>query len=79
MVGAGHPERVFTHHAGAAHKNILNGVVEHVAHVEDAGHVWRRNHDGVRLAGIGFGMEKPVGHPVFIPFIFYFSGVVNRC
>ena len=54
VVGAGYPAGVFTFHPCAAHKNVLNGVVEHVAHVEHSRHVGGRNHDGIRLAAIGF-------------------------
>ncbi len=47
VVGAGHPAGVEPHHAGAAHEDVLYGVVEHVAHVEYAGDVGRRYDYGV--------------------------------
>lgn len=76
MVGAGHPEGVFPLHTGAAYEYVLNGIIEHVAHVEDARHVRGRYDDAVRVALIGLGVEEAVLHPVGIPFVFYFRGVV---
>ena len=41
MVSSGYPEGVFAHESGATDEDVLDGVVEHVAHVEDSGDVWR--------------------------------------
>ena len=52
MVGTRHPASVLALHAGAAYKDILNGLVEHVSHVEYTRHIgWRNNHR-IRLAPI---------------------------
>ena len=53
MVGAGNPAGIFPLHACTAHKNILNGIVQHVAHVQHASHVWRRYHHRIRLSAVG--------------------------
>ena len=53
VVGAGNPEGVLTLHTGTTDKDILNGVVQHVSHVEHSGNVGRRNHDGIGLASVG--------------------------
>ena len=79
VVGSGNPEGIFAHEAGAADEDVLNGVVEHVAHVEDAGHIGRGDNDCVGLAGIGFGVEQAVLHPVGIPFVFDGTRVIFRC
>ena len=50
MVGSRNPQDVASLHASPTHKNILHGVVERVAHVQDAGNVGWRNDDTVRLA-----------------------------
>ena len=47
MVGARQPEHFIALHPFAAGKDVLQGVVEHVAHREDAGHIGRRDDDGV--------------------------------
>ena len=39
VVGTGHPTRVFALHAGPAYQDVLDGVVEHVAHVQYTGDV----------------------------------------
>ena len=67
VVGAGHPEGVLAHHAGAAHEDVLDGVVEHVAHVQHAGDIWRRDNDGVGFAAVRLAVEKLVLHPVVVP------------
>ena len=76
MVGAWHPEGVLAHHARTADEDILNGIVEHMAHMEHAGYVWRRNHDAVGFTLVGNGMEHFVALPVFIPFVFNLMRVV---
>jgi len=47
VVGAGEPEDFVALHPFPAGENVLERIVEHVAHGEDAGHIWRRNNDGV--------------------------------
>ena len=76
MVGARHPKGILALHACTANENILNGVVEHVAHVKHAGYVRRRNHNGVRFALVGSGLKQIVVHPIFIPFILHFGRIV---
>ena len=46
VVGAEHPARGLTTHAGHTDDGVLDGVVGGVTHVELAGHVGRRNGDG---------------------------------
>ena len=53
VVGAGDPERVVAAHAVPADEDVLDRVVEGVAHVEDARHVGRRDDDRVGLALAG--------------------------
>ncbi len=54
VVSTRHPQGVLALHAGAAHQDVLNRVVQHVTHVQHTGHVGRRNHDGVGFASVGF-------------------------
>ncbi len=79
MVGAWHPAGVLPLHACAAHQNVLNGVVQHVPHVQHAGDVWRRNHNRVRLAAVGLRAEEFVFQPVLIPFALHIGGIVLAC
>ena len=60
MVGAELPQRVVALHAVPADQDVLQRVVEGMAHVQAAGHVRRRDHDGKGRAarlGIGPGAE----------------------
>jgi hypothetical protein len=50
------PQGVAPHHAMVADQDILDRAVERVAHVQAAGHVGRRHHDG-----IGPGRRSQVG------------------
>ena len=78
MVGARHPAGFFAFHAGFARQNVLNGVVEHVAHVQLPRYVWRRNDNGIRLlVGIRFRVEIAVFQPISIPFGFNFLRCVG--
>ena len=79
VVGAGHPAGVLAVDACLAHKYILNGIVEHVTHVQHTRHVWRRNDYGVRLAPVGPGAKQLVSQPIFIPFAFHFGRIVLTC
>ena len=54
VVGAGDPEGVVARHARAAYEDILNGVVQHVAHMEHARDVGWWDHHGIRLARVWF-------------------------
>ncbi len=58
MVRARLPQHILAAHALEAAEDVLQGVVERVAHVERAGDVRRRNDDGERLGAEALG---PVG------------------
>jgi len=73
MVGTRNPTSVLALHPGAANQHILNGIVEHVPHVQNPGHVGRWDYYAIRFASVGYGTEKSVVHPVLVPFVF------NRC
>ncbi len=53
VVGARHPEGAVALHAAPADEDVLQGVVEGVAHVERAGDVGGRDDDGEGRAGAG--------------------------
>ena len=61
MVGAGLPQHVAAAHALEAAENVLQRVVQRVAHVQRARHVRRRDHDGERRGVFSFraaGLER---------------------
>ena len=76
VVSTGHPARIVTLHAGTTYKDVLNGIVEHVSHVEHTRHIGWRDNDGVRLPSIGFRTKKLVVKPILIPFGFHICGIV---
>ena len=56
VVGAGLPQRVIPFHPVPAHQNILQRVVEGMAHVQAAGDIRRRDHNGKgRMPRLGIG------------------------
>ena len=65
VVGARLPQGVAALHAAEAHQAVHDRVVEAVAHVQAAGDVRRRDHDGVGLAGTLRG-EVVVRLPVLV-------------
>ena len=77
VVGAGDPAGGFAFETGAADEGVLEGVIEHMAHVQDAGDVGRRDDDGVGLlAGCGDAGEALGFLPGGIPFGFNIAGFV---
>ncbi len=60
MVGTRYPASVLTFHTGAAYQYILNRIIQHMAHVQNARNIWRRNDNGVRLTLIRNRPEKLV-------------------
>ena len=76
VVCAGHPAGVLALQSCLAHQDVLDSIVEHMSHVQHAGHVGRRDDDGVGLTSVGFGAEQVVLRPILIPFPFYFFGIV---
>ena len=79
MVGSRHPAGVLALHAGTTHQDVLDGIVEHVPHVEHTRDVGRRDDDGIGLTSIGFRTEQFVVHPILVPLGLHFSGVVLTC
>ena len=79
MVGAGNPQCVLALHAGTTNQDVLNGVVQHVAHVQHTRHVGWRDDDGVGLTSIGFRGEQLIVQPILIPFRFDLFWVVFAC
>ena len=79
VVGAWHPTSVLSLHTCAAHEDILNRIVEHVAHVQYASHVWWRYNDSVGVTSVGLATEEFVVKPVLIPFRFHCLWIVFAC
>ena len=50
VVGAGHPAGVLAVHTCLAHQHIVYCIVQHVAHMQYARHIWRGNNYGVGFA-----------------------------
>ena len=79
VVGAWHPASILSVKTSLAHKNVLDGVVEHVTHVEHACHIWWRDYYSVWFTSIWFTAEQFVVHPVLIPFCFHVLWSVFTC
>ena len=75
VVAARLPQGAATVHALVADERIHDGVLEGMPHVQRAGNVRRRNHDGVGFAAAR-GREMPARFPDFVPFVFDFYGLV---
>ncbi|MBA7699272.1 hypothetical protein ES703_107963 [subsurface metagenome] len=78
VVGTRQPEGIVTQHSGAADQDILNGVVQHMPHMQDAGDIRRRYEYREGLSVVRFArLEKAVLLPVAVPFRLHLSGLVN--
>ncbi len=78
VIRSGHPKGIFAHHARAADKYVLDGVVEHVAHMKHSCHIRRRDYYCIRLTRIGHGFEKLMVKPIGIPFVLHFRWIIFR-
>ena len=77
VIGTRHPAGLEALHPLFAYQHILNGVVEHMAHVQHTRHIGRGDHDGVgffvRVRGRA---EEAVLHPDIVPLMLDFSRLV---
>ncbi|OPZ74053.1 MAG: hypothetical protein BWY80_00736 [Firmicutes bacterium ADurb.Bin456] len=79
VIGAGHPKGIVALHPSPPGKNVLQGIVQGMSHMQLAGHIWRRHDYTERLLfGVYHGVEKTVFFPIFIPFIFRRTGIVGN-
>ena len=76
VVRAWKPERILALHTAPPDKNILNRLVERVAHVKNTRYVWRWDNHTVRLALAGFLVKKSAVFPKGIPLGLCGLGVV---
>ena len=66
-IGAGYPQSGVTLHALVAGQDVLPGLIHGVAHVQLAGNVRRRHHDGKGFfAAVDLGMEVTLVAPVLV-------------
>ena len=78
VVGAGQPQGGVALHPLEADEDVLPGAVHGVAHVQLAGDVRRRHHDGVGLfAGVGLGVEVAAVQPEGIDAVFHAGGIIE--
>src|SRR6266850_1215904 len=68
MVGTGKIQGVVAAHATPAHGGVDHSVIQHVAHVQRAGDVGRRDHEReIRTGRFGFGVKDTGLNPPFGP------------
>ena len=79
MVGTRHPQGIFALHARAADEDVLDGIVEHVSHVQHTRHIGGRDNDAIGLTLIGHALEQAVLVPILIPLVLDLFGVVFCC
>ena len=69
VIRARHPAGVLAVHARLADKHIVDGVVEHMAHVEDSRHVRRRDDYCIWFTAVRLRMEALVLRPICVPLV----------
>ena len=73
MVSSGNPQCTITRHSFPTNKNILQGIVQRMPHMELACDIRGRNNDSIRfLLRIPFSMKAVIVGPVFIDFVLNF-------
>jgi len=78
MIGARHPQGLVALHFFPADEEILDRVIEDMAHGEHAGHVGRRDHDRIGVfGGPGIGVEQLVLFPESVPAVFHQGGIIG--
>ena len=76
MVSTGDPTSVLTLHSCATHQDVLDCIVQDVAHMQHTSHIGRRNNNSIRLTTIRFRAKKFMVCPVFVPFSLHCFGRV---
>ena len=67
MVGTGHPQGGIALHTLGTDQNVLQSVVKSVTHMQLAGNVGGRQHNGKGcFVGIHFGVEEAAVHPELV-------------
>ena len=80
VVGAGHPQGCVPLHPLGADEHVLHGVIQRMTHVQLAGDVRRRHHDGVGfLVGVCFRVEVAAVQPELVDAVFHLTGIVLFC
>lgn len=69
VIGTRHPTGIFPFHSGPTYENILNGVIEHMPHMQHTCDVGWGDQYSERLFFIGFGVKISLFFPVIIPFL----------
>jgi hypothetical protein len=78
MVGSGLPQHIVPLHSLEPAQDILEGIVEGMAHVKGTRHIGRRDDDTEWFpAGLGFCSEQPVIFPVLVPLLFDFFRLIT--
>src|SRR5690625_2526012 len=65
-----YPARVVALHPCTAYKDILDCIVQHMAHMQDPGYIGRGDDNGEGLTRIRFRLEVVMFFPIFVPFVF---------
>ena len=76
VICAGNPAGVEAGHPCPADEDILEGVIEHMPHVEHAGDIGRGDDDGVGRSIVRMRGEELMLGPVSIPLILHLGGIV---
>ena len=80
VVCAGHPQGCVALHPLGADEHVLHGVIQCMTHVQLAGDVRRRHHDGVGfLVGVCFRVEVAAVQPELVDAVFHLTGIVLFC
>ena len=80
VVGPGNPQRLVSLHPSPADQDILQGLVEGVAHVQLPCNIGRRNHDRERLlVRLHVSVERSGLLPFLIPFLFNTARIICAC
>ena len=75
MIGTGYPACVLALHAGTAHQDVLDGIVEAMSHVQHAGYVRRGDDHGIGFPLIGGAVEISFVQAMLVPLVIYRCGL----
>ncbi len=77
MVGSRDPAGIIAPHPLISHQDILENIIQGMAHMKGAGDIGRRDDYGKGLSlSIHFSMEVAPFHPVSIPLLFNFPWLI---
>jgi hypothetical protein len=70
VVRTGYPAGIFPQHPGPSYQDVLDSIVQAMAHMEHTGDIRRRDHHRIGFPSVRFTGEISLVKPMLVPLCF---------